>query len=195
MKRLLLPLFAVLALSLTSCGFMDRAGSDAVLDSTTAMSVEDGVHLEFRAQDFDGANASEVDCQGLFPATGGVGTVTDAGPAAPAVVCGEVDGHLVTLDLGPSVVTEVDVEYIDYDYGTAALPVVYVVLEDAGAEAWRAALDGTLTSVHVLVDGRSVAIAEPYLSPNGVAEIGGLDTLEDAEAVATTLAAGFPPAD
>lgn len=191
MKKPTLLLSPLLALALTSCGALgDRAESNGVPGSTTAMTVKDGVHLEFRLRE-DHTNGSEAACRDLFPDTGGVGTVRSAGPDEPAVVCADVDGFLTTLDLGPSVVTEVDVEYVDYDYGTAALPVVYVVFDDAGVEAWEQAVGDTSFSVQVLVDGRVVGVAEPFLSPNGVTEIGGLATLEDAEALATTLTSGF----
>jgi hypothetical protein len=192
MKRHLALTCALLALSLTSCGLVDDgAGLPEGVDSDTAMTVENGVHLEFRVPESYGPTANEDECRELFPDTGGVGTVTDAGPAEPAVVCAEFDDMLFKAELGPSVVTEVDVVYVDYDYGNAAIPEVYVVLDEEGVAAWREALDGSFSSVQVLVDGRVIASAESSLSPNDVVHVHGGGTIEEAETIARMMAAGF----
>jgi hypothetical protein len=187
MKNPTLLLSVLLVSALASCG----RGHDAPASSTTAMAVEPGVHLEFRVAESYGPTPDDEECQALHPDTGGEGPVHSGSAQEPVTVCAEIDGFLFKVDFGPSVVTEVDVEYIDYDYGTAAIPTVYVVLDDTGIAAWNEAMAGTFSHLHVLVDGRAVAIADSSLSPNDIVQIGGIGTIEEAETIATTMASGF----
>jgi hypothetical protein len=187
MKKPTLLLSVLLASALASCGPAD----DGPAGSTTAMTVEPGVHLEFRVPESHGPAPDEEACQSLHPETGGEGPVGGGDAQEPLTACVETDGYLYKVDFEPSVVTEVDVEYIDYDYGTAGIPTVYVVLDDTGIAAWNEALEGTFSSVHLLVDGRAVAVADSSLSPNDIVQIGGIATIEEAETLATTMASGF----
>jgi hypothetical protein len=187
MKKPIPLLSVLLASTLVSCGPADEGPPG----STTAMTVESGVHLEFRIAESYGPTGDEETCHALHPETGGEGPVSGGDAQDPVTLCARLDHALFKVDFGPSVVTEVDVEYIDYDYGTAAIPTVYVVLDDAGIAAWNEAVAGTFTSLHVIVDGRAVAVADSSLSPNDVVQIGDIATIEEAEALATTMASGF----
>ena len=187
MKKPTLLLSVLLASALASCGTAGGGPSG----STTAMTVKPGVHLEFRVAESSGPTPDEEGCRTLHPETGGEGPVSGGDAREPLTACVETDGYLYQVEFGPSVVTEVDVAYIDYDYGTAGIPTVYVVLDDTGIAAWNEAVEGTFSSVHILVDGRAVAIADSQLSPNDIAQIGGIATIEEAEALATTMASGF----
>jgi hypothetical protein len=192
--KALLPLVALLvAPALVSCG-ADEAG-DAPPESDTAMTVEDGVQLEFRMVE-SSLDGDSADCEARYPATGGESVTPDTDPAEPVDVCARVDGVLSEVRLAPAIVTGEHVDYLDYDYGTAGLPTVYVVFDEEGVEAWKAAAaaateeDGWPGLVHIVVDGRSVEVTDSSLSPNDVHQIEGIATIEEAEAAVRLMATG-----
>jgi preprotein translocase subunit SecD len=192
--KALLPLVALLvAPALVSCG-SDEAG-DAPPESDTAMTVEDGVQLEFRMVE-SSLGSTEADCEARYPDTGGESVTPDTDPAEPLDVCARADGVLSEVQLSPAIVTAEHVDYLDYDYGTAGLPVVYVVFDEEGVEAWNAAVaaateeDGWPGLVHIMVDGRSVEVTDSSLSPNDVHQIQGIATIEEAEATVRLMATG-----
>ncbi|MDA1362752.1 hypothetical protein O1R50_24250 [Glycomyces luteolus] len=189
------PLLALLLLPvLVSCGDdADTGGAPA--SSDTAMAVEDGVQLEFRMVE-ESPGGTDIDCETRYPDTGGVSVTPDADPDEPLDVCAETDGYLSDLRLGPAIVTAEHVEYVDFDYGTAGLPTVYVVFDEEGVEAWKAAVAAATTKygwpglVHIMVEGRPIQVTDSSLSPNDVHQIEGIATIEDAEALVTTMATG-----
>jgi hypothetical protein len=192
-KRLV-PLLALLVVpALVSCGNAEAGGAPA--SSDTAMNVEDGVQLEFRMVEASFANAT--DCEARHPDTGGESVVLDADPDEPIDVCAATDGVVSELRLAPAMVTAEHVDYLDFDYGTAGLPTVYVVFDAEGVESWNAAVDAATEEygwpglVHIMVEGRSFEVtSSSNLSPKGILQLEGIDTIEDAEAIATTMATG-----
>ncbi|WP_205328215.1 hypothetical protein [Glycomyces sp. YM15] len=189
------PLLALLLLpALVSCGDDADAGG-APASSDTAMAVEDGVQLEFRMVE-ESLGGTATDCRARYPDTGGVSVTPDADPGEPLDVCAETDGYLGELRLAPAIVTAEHVEYVDFDYGTAGLPTVYVVFDEEGVEAWKAAVaaattrDGWPGLVHIMVEGRPIEVTDSSLSPGDVHQIQGIATIEEAEALVETMATG-----
>lgn len=190
----LVPLLALLLIpALVSCGDVEAGGAPA--SSDTAMNVEDGVQLEFRMTE-ESLSATGTDCEARYPDTGGVSVTPDTDPDEPLDVCAEVDGFISELRLAPAIVTAEDVEYLDFDYGTAGLPTVYVVFDEEGVEAWNAAVAAATEEygwpglVHIMVEGRSIEVTGSNLSPKGILQLEGIDTIEEAEAIVNTMATG-----
>lgn len=194
MKRLV-PLLALLVVpALVACGDVEAGGAPP--SSDTAMNVEEGVQLEFRMTEAT-LGTTSADCEARYPDTGGESVTLDADPGEPIDVCARVDGVLGEVRLAPAIVTAEHVDYLDFDYGTAGLPTVYVVFDEEGVEAWNAAVaaateeDGWPGLVHIMVEGRSIEVTSSgNLSPKGILQLEGIDTIEEAEAIVDTMATG-----
>ncbi|THV26535.1 hypothetical protein [Glycomyces paridis] len=194
MRRPAALLTALLAAAaLTSCAAEDEGGAgSAPPDSTTAMDVEEGARLEFRlVESAEGAEDTEG-CLAKHPETGGTAPASDAGPDEPVTACANFDGVLYEATFAPAFVTGDQVSYVDFDYGTAGIPTVYVVFEDEGVDAWKAATADGFGTVAIMVGGALYRTTGVQLSPNDIHQIEGIGTIEEAEAIATALATGEP---
>ncbi|MEU6248915.1 hypothetical protein [Glycomyces sp. NPDC047010] len=157
------------------------------------MAVADGVDIQFRTMDGPEGASDEAECLARFPDTGGVTPpmLTPAEDPFTACVAFERAGGTAVweVEFGPAFLTREHVEYVDYDYGTAGIPTVYLVLDEEGVEAWIAAI-GQFGSAQIVLDGQVYLLPLLELSPNDIVNVSGLGTIEEAEEIATTLAEG-----
>ncbi|WP_335988221.1 SecDF P1 head subdomain-containing protein [Glycomyces sp. MUSA5-2] len=192
MRRLHLTAAILLLAFSAGCGAPTADTADLPA-STTAMAIADGVDLQFRMMtNPDGADDHE-ECRERHPATDGVSPPAHAPAEDPFTACVAFERTYGTavweVEFGPAFLTGEHVEYVDYDYGTAGIPVVYLVLDEEGVEAWNDAV-GSSGQPQIVLDGEVYQMPLLELSVNDIVNIQGLGTIEEAEEIATTLAEG-----